>query len=259
VTNQNTTNLYNSDQYLQNYPTLFEEHTPWKITRIIPLLDTWAAALPPQSNPINILDVGGGAGLLLKSVAEHLQTNHCLTVHKHALDLSPGMLEIQRRHNPDLHQALQGDITATAFPDKSIDLILMIDVLEHLENPAAALAELRRISRSVIFKVPLENHLVNNLSNLLNRGRTRRAHRQNLGHINFYTARSLKHQITTHLGPIIRFAYTDAFTYTLQNEIHTLTPALRIVSQLSAALHRIHPPLAARLFTDFAVILAHCD
>ncbi|GAI48024.1 unnamed protein product, partial [marine sediment metagenome] len=36
----------------------------------------------------------------------------------------------------------------------------MVDVLEHIPNPTAALKELRRISQYIIFKVPLEDCLI---------------------------------------------------------------------------------------------------
>ncbi|MBI5144558.1 MAG: class I SAM-dependent methyltransferase [Candidatus Omnitrophica bacterium] len=49
------------------------------------------------------------------------------------------------------------DITDLKYPDKSFDLILAIEVLEHLKDPGMIIREAKRISsRYCIFSVPLE-------------------------------------------------------------------------------------------------------
>lgn len=50
-----------------------------------------------------------------------------------------------------------GDIARLPLADKTSDLTLAIEVLEHIPNPEAALAEISRVTRgSVILSVPLE-------------------------------------------------------------------------------------------------------
>jgi len=241
---------------MAKHPSLFQGESAWKMTKITPLVDAWAGELSDECREVRLLDVGGGAGLLLKGVAAHIEEVHHRCVRKYAIDLSPGMLEVQRRNNPDLIAARQEDITETSWPDKAIDLALMIDVLEHVPQPVQALRELGRIAHWVIFKVPLENHLVHNLSNLLNLGRTRQAHREDLGHVNFYTAGALKRQIETHLGRIHHFSYANGFEYTLNCQPNTDNAHLRLIIRLCAALHRVSGRLASWLFTDFAMVLA---
>lgn len=49
------------------------------------------------------------------------------------------------------------DIAALPFPDASFDLVLAIEVLEHVPNPRAALQELARVSRGdLVLSVPRE-------------------------------------------------------------------------------------------------------
>jgi ubiquinone/menaquinone biosynthesis C-methylase UbiE len=44
-----------------------------------------------------------------------------------------------------------------ALPDKSVDAVVMLEVLEHLDEPQAALAELRRVARGhVVLSTPRE-------------------------------------------------------------------------------------------------------
>ena len=70
------------------------------------------------------------------------------------------MLDVQRKNNPDIKQTLNEDIRHTSLRDKHIDLMLMIDVLEHVPNPEEALEEARRGSHFLILKVPLEDNLL---------------------------------------------------------------------------------------------------
>ena len=61
-----------------------------------------------------------------------------------------------RARNPGL-EIHQGDLYALPFEDGEFDLVLALEVLEHLEDPAAAVAEMRRVSaRAVAVTVPLE-------------------------------------------------------------------------------------------------------
>jgi hypothetical protein len=48
------------------------------------------------------------------------------------------MLDVQRKNNPDIKQTLNEDVRHTSLRDKHIDLMLMIDVLEHVPNPEEA-------------------------------------------------------------------------------------------------------------------------
>ena len=51
----------------------------------------------------------------------------------------------------------QGDILAMPFPDNSFDLVLCLEVLEHLADPRAGLSELARVSaKDILISVPYE-------------------------------------------------------------------------------------------------------
>lgn len=56
---------------------------------------------------INLLDVGGGKGIILNQIAAHIENKHHIKVNKFALDLSPEMLKIQQESNPDLKKNLE--------------------------------------------------------------------------------------------------------------------------------------------------------
>ena len=254
------TKLYKTDEYVNIFPTLFEEDSEWKLSKIIPLLDEWDTQVSESIKIINLLDVGGGAGLILRSVSSHIEGKYNKKVNKYALDLSGAALEMQQKKNPDLKKALKEDIADTSLENKEIDLTLLIDVLEHLAEPNKALKEIKRISRFVILKVPLEDNIVTNLSNLINSGQTRRELAEKLGHVNLYNHRTLKRQIREQLGGILKFSFTNAFELYISSETRRQDMKLthRLANIVCTRLFKVSGILASRIFNDFAVLLVKC-
>jgi ubiquinone/menaquinone biosynthesis C-methylase UbiE len=249
-------NIYYSGEYIRKNPTLDVEDTPWKLKKIIPLLDKFISQT--SLTKVKILDVGGGAGLFLKGISDYLRTKN-INVEQYALDLSAEMLQIQKENNADIKSVFVGSIEKTSFKDKEVDLVLMIDVLEHVPDTAAALKELSRISKYVIFKVPLENNLYYNILNLIKLGRLRLDIFQKVGHLHFYTFRKLRRQLEVHLGSILHFSVTNEFSHLLSRGYHRrINIKEKIVFSLGKLTFNISPYLCACLFPDAVVCLVKC-
>jgi len=248
--------LYESDEYWRRNPSFFEEDTDWKVSNIKPLIDRYANI--DQKNRITLLDVGGGSGRILRGVADYLRARHNVTVTKYMLDLSPEALEIQKRENQDFAKALNEDIRKTSLRAKEIDLALMIDVLEHVDDPERALEQLRRISRFVIFKIPVESTLCFAFANMLTRGRSRRTLCQE-GHVNQYTYWGLTRQIRSDCGEI-----RDTMLCNLSQYLMSLPSFKRqkLVSQapniIGDLLGNLHPMLRCVFVGDMMVCLVEC-
>ena len=56
MSNEQAEDLYRSDRYIDHNPSLHEEDSPWKVTKILPLVDQFVALR--SSKEINLLDVG---------------------------------------------------------------------------------------------------------------------------------------------------------------------------------------------------------
>ncbi len=97
-----------------------------------------------------VLEVGCGEGELCERLARLRPGRFVGT------DLSPRILEVARGRHPGLPLAAQS-ATALGFADRSFDLVLACEVLEHLPDPEAALREIARVARHhVILSVPRE-------------------------------------------------------------------------------------------------------
>ncbi len=248
---------YLTDSYWRYNPNMFARDSNWKIKKVIPFVDVFIEKC--NGKVVHVLDVGGGAGLILLKVAEYINVKHGLATEKHALDLSPKSLRIQKRMNPDLALALEGNICDTPFENKEFDLCLMIDVLEHVPDANKALLEIARISRFAIFKIPLEKNLIMRVANLLTRGKTRRDVMMKVGHVQEYDILMLFRDIRIYSGRIICFAFTNVFEYYLSPENRaSISLGSRVINRLAECVFKISPMVASMLFNDFAVLLIEC-
>ena len=90
-----------------------------------------------------------------------------------------------------------GDVTRLPFADRSIDLVVGLEVLEHVPMPARALDEIARVCRGhALVSVPREPiWRVGNLA----RGRYLRELGNTPGHVNHWSARSFERFVGAHL------------------------------------------------------------
>ena len=84
-----------------------------------------------------VLDVGASYGGLI----EYIRTER--GVEAHAIDLDPGSIE--QFVNKDDIDVRCGDLLAEAYPADHFDAVFIMETLEHVYEPVATLAEIRRI------------------------------------------------------------------------------------------------------------------
>ena len=119
--------IYNDNSYLEKNPTLHTEDSEFKFQNVKKFLDLVVV----KKNKIKILDIGGGAGIIGKLVLEYFQKKGNLVTF-HSLDLSTQMLKIQKKNNPQIKKIINCSIEECT--EKNYNLILMIDVIEHIDN-----------------------------------------------------------------------------------------------------------------------------
>jgi len=100
--------------------------------------------------PRRILEIGVGEGHVMTRVRERFPGVPLV-----GLDLPDDDLGADWRAKG--LPCMFGDATTLPFPDDTFDLVLAIEVLEHIPGPAAALAELARVGRrDLVASVPFE-------------------------------------------------------------------------------------------------------
>ncbi|RYZ89590.1 MAG: 3-demethylubiquinone-9 3-O-methyltransferase [Proteobacteria bacterium] len=87
-----------------------------------------------------ILDIGCGAGLISNELAKD-------GFEIHGIDQSASSVEVAKRHaarNSNVTY-VAGDAFALPYEDKSFDVVMLLDFLEHVTDPGAAIKEATRV------------------------------------------------------------------------------------------------------------------
>lgn len=98
------------------------------------------------ARPLRVLDCGTGTGSFALALARLLHRPLELT----AVDISPAMVaaaETRFRQHGIAARVIQAGVGALPLADASFDLVIAAHVIEHLPEPIAALAEMRRVLR----------------------------------------------------------------------------------------------------------------
>lgn len=148
------------------------------------LMDGFFRALDaslPRTSPQRILEVGVGEGEVTERLATRWPTaTFC------GVDLPDP--ELAGNWTGKGFCPLFGDIGRLPFPDATFDLVLAIEVLEHVPYPEVALAEMARVARrAVVVSVPREP--VWSAANLT-RGKYVRELGNTPGHINHWSKKA---------------------------------------------------------------------
>lgn len=157
------------------------------------LMDGFFAALTealPTEAPQSILEVGVGEGEVAQLVRQRFPGARFV-----GIDLTDDAL-VQSWQERQLAGAF-ADIAALPFADATFDLVLAIEVLEHVPDPPRALAEIARVGRAdVVVSVPREP--IWRVANLA-RGKYLSALGNTPGHIQHWGKRSFAALVGTQL------------------------------------------------------------
>jgi SAM-dependent methyltransferase len=137
-----------------------------------------------RAGPESVLDVGCGEGVLTREWAERLGDGRVV-----GIDLDDPKLraewETRRRENLEFRAE---EATSLSFADDEFDLATAIEVLEHVPDPEATLAEMTRVARCwLLVSVPREP-LWRGLN--MARGAYWRSLGNTPGHLNHWSKRS---------------------------------------------------------------------
>lgn len=135
--------IYSDGTYLDKNPTWHEEDSRWKATQILRMLKRNHLA------PATVCEVGCGAGEILNQLSLHLPATTSLS----GYEISPQAFEICRmKSKKNLAHSLGDPLAETS----TFDLVLAVDVVEHVENYLDFLRKLKRKGLHKILHVPLE-------------------------------------------------------------------------------------------------------
>lgn len=133
--------------------TNFEKHTNQNpISRFF--LDNFTNVLIATIKPLkpeSVLDVGAGEGFVLERLRKEK-----IGKKLEGIEYMDEAIELGKKTNP-LVKIKKGDIYKLPYKDNAFDVVICTEVMEHLEDPKAALKELKRVTaKHLVLSVPNE-------------------------------------------------------------------------------------------------------
>jgi SAM-dependent methyltransferase len=162
--------IYRDGTYLQQHPTWYAEDSPWKAQKISEIIGR------NDLRPSTICEVGCGAGEVLNQLS--LLLGGDIQYYGYEISEQAYSLCVQRgREGLHFHHA---DLLAeeTAF----FEIVLAIDVFEHVEDYIGFLKKLREKGRYKIFHIPLDISVQSVM-----RATPLMKSRQSAGHLHYFT------------------------------------------------------------------------
>ena len=226
------TELYTEGAYLEQNPDWHASDSEWKATQILGMLarnDVRAAS---------ICEVGCGAGEILRQLHDRLEHRPSLT----GYEISPQAFELAVPRATDRLTFHLGDLLEE--PDARFDLMLAIDVLEHVEDYRGFLRGLQARAPLTLLHIPLELSALAAL-----RPSMLTAHRKLLGHLHVFTDATALDMLESVGYEIVDWNFTAA------SSTQPMTGKNGLLERMRRIVFPRAPALASRLFGGYSMLV----
>ena len=226
--------MYDDGSYRENNPDWHAIDSLWKARRIASIL---------KRNSIEFdscVEVGCGAGRVLAHLADLIPGKDYS-----GYDVSPDAAALW---DPSPQARLSYHLGDFRVTSRTYDLLLLIDVFEHIEDYMGFLRSLSGRARWYLFHIPLEMHL----SALL---RDRQLYsRQRVGHLHYFSRATALATLADTGYKVVSDEYTNLSQETRESH-RTLT---RLANIARKGLQSMSPDLAAKLLGGYSLLVLCC-
>ncbi|QEH39763.1 methyltransferase domain-containing protein [Chitinophaga sp. XS-30] len=226
--------IYNDGEYLANNPTWHMEDSPWKASNIVRLM---------RKNELDIksiCEIGCGAGEILNQLWNKLDNS----IQYHGYEISGDAYVMCKVREKERLQYVNADLLAENNKD-FYDLLLVIDIFEHIEDYFSFLRKCKNKSTYKIFHIPLDISVQTVLRNspfLVNR--------QKVGHIHYFTKDLALEALKDTGYEIIDYFYTGTAT-----ELAAKSIKGKLAKWPRKILFSINPDLTVRVLGGYSLMV----
>jgi trans-aconitate methyltransferase len=224
--------IYLDGSYQSNNPTWHVEDCPWKATQIGTMLKKH------HINPGSICEVGCGTGEILAQLEPAFPDTSFF-----GYEVSPQAYDICSRRQSNRMQFRFEDLTTQM--DALFDVLLAVDVLEHVEDYLGFLKSLRSKAKLKVFHIPLDL----SLQSLL-RMKPIITARQKVGHLHYFTKETAIASLQDCGYEIIDLTYTAS-----RLELPNQTLSSKLMKFPRRLFHRLNPDLNVRILGGYSLLV----
>lgn len=218
--------FYTDGTYFQNNPTWDAEDAEWKYKKMLPMLNN----LLDGRSGLKICEIGCGGGKLLGLLAKNYPNHQFI-----GWDLAPEAERFWKYHLDNL-TFFSGDIFKSNHKQQ-FDLVLLIDVVEHVENPHQFLENVKKMTKYCFFHMPLDLSAISVLFDykLL-------YVRRQVGHIHYFTKSLFLELLREVKLQVLKASYSDSWKDSPKKTIFT-----KVLNFFRFFLNLLNPDLNVRL------------
>ncbi|PSB04084.1 class I SAM-dependent methyltransferase [Merismopedia glauca] len=225
--------IYTTGEYIAKNPTWHMEDSSWKAQQILKIIEK--NHLQPQT----VAEVGCGGGEILKQLYAEMPKDVTFT----GYEISPQAFQLCQQKTQDRLKFKLANIIQEE--GKIFDLILCIDVFEHIQDYLGFLQQIKPKTDYHIFHIPLDI----SVSSVLRSTPILRA-REQVGHLHYFTKETALATLKDAGYEIIDYFYTAGST-----ELNISSLKTRIAKFPRNILYRINPDLAVRLMGGYSLLV----
>jgi cyclopropane fatty-acyl-phospholipid synthase-like methyltransferase len=219
---------YTSGEYLEKNPNWHIEESSWKVSHIMPMLERHHLV------PKTVCEVGCGSGEVLR-LLQNRMGDACTFW---GYDISPQALEMCRERANERLQFKLADIRQEQ--DAFFDLLLVLDVIEHVEDYFSFLRDIRPKSSYKLFHIPLEVSVQGVL-----RGKIFLRNRDLYGHLHYFTKETALRTLEDAGYEVLDYSYSPGY------EVHPAS----IRENLRKFFFALQGDLAVRILGGFRLLV----
>lgn len=228
----NEESIYQTGEYVERNPTYHVEDSSWKVTQILQMIRKH------KLEPRRVCEIGCGAGEILKLLQSELSPE----AEFFGYEISPQAFAICRQsENERLHFYCE-DLLASDAGD--FDLMLCIDVFEHVPDYLGFLRELRSKSRDKIFHIPLDMS-----AQWVLRNRPIMNAREQTGHLHYFMKETALAALRDSGYEIVDYVYTPG---AIDNP---RSVKARLAAWPRRLMMRLHPDMAVRVLGGYSLLV----
>jgi SAM-dependent methyltransferase len=207
--------IYSDGSYLKSNPGWHVEDSPWKAQQVLRMLQQH------DIHPRTVAEVGCGAGEILRQLSLKLPAATFS-----GFDISKDAIALARTRESERVQFFNMDLRANPG---NFDVLLVMDVVEHIEDCFGFLRSIRGKAEYKIIHIPLDMSV-----SLLVRNRLMDV-RKSVGHIHYFSKHTALALLEDTGYQILDWFYTPAYQIAPKDPVHRVMAAFRSLTMRVAS------------------------
>lgn len=220
--------------YFKKNPQWHVEDSPFKAGKVLEMLHR------NRLSPKSIAEIGCGAGEILNQLHQRMEDK---SVRFAGYEIAPDAFELCKQRKKERLEYFQADLSSTKA---TFDLLLMIDVFEHVDDYLGFIAKYKDRATHKLYHIPLDMSALPVLTNWI------MEERKSVGHLHYFMKDTAMATLLDTGQEIVDWFYTRPPLKLFDNHLNLFGNAANI---LRNAVYGINPDFCVKAFGGYSLMV----